>query len=87
MCRFIVWGFALAYAFALAILLIGLFGLFGQERDPLSAVYLLPLGLPWNLLTGGAPEPVLPILAALAPAVNLGLLVVLCRLIRRSAAP
>ena len=37
MCRFIVWGFALAYAFALAILLIGLFGLFALSGPTLWA--------------------------------------------------
>lgn len=38
------------YAIALFLLLVGTFGLFGQERDPLSGVFLLPLGLPWNLI-------------------------------------
>lgn len=38
------------YLAALALLIIGTFGLFGQEQDPLSAVFLLPLGLPWNIL-------------------------------------
>lgn len=42
------------YLAALALLGIGTFGLFGQEQDPLSGVFLLPLGLPWNLLADWA---------------------------------
>ena len=61
------------YAFAVFIWLVGTFGLFGQERDPLSAVFLLPLGLPWNFLgdrmgaTGAA-------LGVGAPAINAAIL-------------
>lgn len=86
MCRFLIWGFALAYAGALILLGIGTFGLFGQERDPLSGVFLVPLGLPWNLLGGGLPDPWLPLVGILAPAVNLAILVALCRAFRASAA-
>ncbi|MCC7035255.1 MAG: hypothetical protein IT179_20740 [Acidobacteria bacterium] len=86
MCRFLIWGFALAYAGALILLGIGTFGLFGQERDPLSGVFLVPLGLPWNLLGGGLPAPWLPLVGILAPAVNLAILVALCRAFRASAA-
>ncbi|OBV10589.1 hypothetical protein I603_1802 [Erythrobacter dokdonensis DSW-74] len=58
---------------ALALLAIGTFGLFGQERDPLSAVFLLPLGLPWNLVGDriGLAGPWLPILA---PGINAAIL-------------
>ena len=61
------------YAIALLLLAIGTFGWFGQEQDPLSGVFLLPLGLPWNLLgdkigLGG------PTTAILAPAVNAAIL-------------
>lgn len=65
--------FVVLYVLALALLLIGTFGWFGQERDPLSGVFLLPLGLPWNLLAdrlgaGGAA------VMALAPLVNAAIL-------------
>ncbi|EDL47745.1 hypothetical protein [Erythrobacter sp. SD-21] len=65
--------FLVLYALALSLLAIGSFGWFGQERDPLSGVFLMPLGLPWNLLgdrlgLGG------PLLAILAPAINAGIL-------------
>lgn len=43
--------FVALYLIALALLAIGTLGWFGQERDPLSAVFLLPLGLPWNILS------------------------------------
>ncbi|MBS7671168.1 hypothetical protein [Croceicoccus gelatinilyticus] len=57
------------YGFALLLFLIGTFGWFGQEKDPLSVVFLMPLGLPWNVLaarvgiSGFAS-------AALSPAIN-----------------
>lgn len=42
------------YAVALALLAIGTFGLFGQPKDPVSGVFLLPLGVPWNNLLSAA---------------------------------
>ncbi|WP_188641337.1 hypothetical protein [Blastomonas marina] len=65
--------FAALYAIALALLAVGTFGWFGQEQDPLSGLFLIPLGLPWNLLAdkiglGG------PASAILAPAINLAIL-------------
>lgn len=71
------------YLAALALLLIGTFGLFGQERDPLSGVFLLPLGLPWNQFLGRFPDAALPWLAAAAPLVNLAILRLICRLVAR----
>ncbi|MCK0129108.1 hypothetical protein [Erythrobacter sp. F6033] len=47
------WAFFIftgVYVAALALLAIGTFGLFEQDRDPLSGVFLLPLGMPWNFL-------------------------------------
>ena len=41
-------GVAVLYVMALGLWAIGTYGLFGQEQDPLSAVFLVPLGLPWN---------------------------------------
>lgn len=79
LCRAIVIIFGIAYVLALGILLIGTFGLFGQERDPLSAVFLLPLGLPWNLFVDPLPDMLKPWLAVLAPALNLVILRTICR--------
>ncbi|MBH5321180.1 hypothetical protein I5L03_01115 [Erythrobacter sp. JGD-13] len=42
--------FAIFYVIAVFLLLVGTYGWFGQERDPLSGIFLMPLGLPWNLL-------------------------------------
>ena len=82
-CKWIVGVFAVLYAAALAILLIGFFGLLDQPRDPLSGVFLIPLGLPWNLWFDGAPDAVLPWLAALAPGLNVLFLWFLCRAFAR----
>lgn len=79
MCKWILVIFGALYVIALALLIIGTFGLFGQEQDPLSGVFLLPLGLPWNLLLDGFSDTLKPWFAALAPLVNLLILTGLCR--------
>ncbi len=65
--------FFVLYAAAIFLFLIGTFGWLGQDRDPLSAVFLMPIGLPWNLLAdriglGG------PAVGLLAPAINAAIL-------------
>ena len=45
-CAYVFWAFVILYVGALFIFLVGTFGWLGQERDPLSGVFLLPLGLP-----------------------------------------
>lgn len=77
-CRVITGVFLFVYLAALALLVIGTFGLFGQERDPLSGVFLMPLGPPWNLVLDVFPEPRWPWLAAAAPALNLMILGFIC---------
>lgn len=67
------WIFITLYAIAAVLLLIGIFGWFGQSRDPLSAAFLLPLGLPWNVLADKMGLAGLPSLV-LSPAINAGLL-------------
>ena len=66
------------YLGALSLFLIGTFGLFDQEQDPLAGVYLMPLGMPWVLWLDTFPKPVLPWLAGLAPLLNLAILSLLC---------
>ena len=78
MCRIVLIVLTLAYVAALALLAVGTFGAFGQERDPLAAVFLLPLGLPWMLLGNLSPDPA-PVWAILAPALNIALVALLCR--------
>ena len=61
------------YAVALFLLAVGTFGWFGQEKAPLSGVFLMPLGLPWTIIAdrlgfGGW------LAAVLAPAINAAIL-------------
>lgn len=67
------------YLVALVLLLIGTFGLFGQERDPLAGVFLVPLGLPWVVWMDGLPDALLPWVGIFAPLINLAVLALLCR--------
>jgi hypothetical protein len=71
------------YLAALALLLIGTFGLSGQSRDPLAGVFLLPLGLPWVLWFDGFPDLARPWLAVMVRLLNLMILTVLCRRLAR----
>lgn len=79
LCRGFLTVFAVLYLMALALVAVSHFGLFGSERDPLSGLYLVLLGVPWSFLLGGLPEPLLPWLGALAPALNLLVFGALCR--------
>ena len=67
------------YLLALALLLIGTFGLFGQERDPLAGVFLVPLGMPWILWTNGLSDGLRPWAAVGAPLLNIAILAFVCR--------
>lgn len=78
-CPIAVFGFALLYALAFGLFIIGMFGLFGSPSGPLSGIFLVPLGLPWNQMLGAFPEPLWPILATLSPALNLVILILICR--------
>jgi hypothetical protein len=86
-CLLVVIGFAILYALALGLFLVGTYGLFGSPSGPLAGVFLMPLGLPWNRMLDVFPEPLWPMLATLAPALNLVFLVLVCRLVasRRAA--
>jgi hypothetical protein len=71
--KWVFWIFAILYALALLLFLIGNFGWFGQEKDPLSGVFLMPLGLPWSLI--GDRLGIVPMaVGLLSPAINLGIL-------------
>jgi hypothetical protein len=83
-CKTFLWLFAALYGVALAVWVIGTFGLFSQEPDPLSGIFLVPLGMPWGLLIDLASEPLWPWLAVLAPVINLALIYWICRWRRRS---
>ena len=79
-CRLIFFTFLLAYVLALGLLAIGTLGLFGSEADPLAGVFVVPLGLPWNLLLDGFPSSARPWLAAGAPLLNLFVIWLACRI-------
>ena len=74
--------FVALYLLALVVWLLSTFGLFGIERDPLSGVFLLLLGLPWVLLVDYFPENIWPVVTALTPAINVGVIYLLARLFR-----
>ncbi len=82
LCRISVIILAVLWGLAAFLLAVGTFGWFGQPQDPLSGVFLLPLGLPWNGLLDrlGVPGPAS---ALFAPAINIGLLAAICRWRRR----
>ena len=82
MCRAAIMIFLGAYALAVFIFLVGTFGWFGQDRDPLSGVFLIPLGLPWNLLFDSVSDNAKPSLAIASPVVNVAILMVFCRRFR-----
>lgn len=79
-CRILLFVLFGLYMLALALFVVGTFGLFGSESGPLAGVFLMPLGLPWNMMLDVFPEPALPWLAAGAPLANLFLLWVACHL-------
>ncbi|MBL8660920.1 MAG: hypothetical protein JNM75_14330 [Rhodospirillales bacterium] len=82
MCRIALTAFVMLYLLALIIALLGTFGPFGIETDPLAGVFLVPLGFPWNLLVDAFPDPLWPWLAAAAPLLNLLGLWLVCRVVR-----
>jgi hypothetical protein len=81
-CRLMISAFVLAYAAALGIFALGTWGLFGIERDPLSGVFVILLGLPWNRALDVFPESLRATLAAAAPTANLLILIILCHKMR-----
>ncbi len=78
-CKIAVIGFGVVYLLALGLLAIGTFGLFGQAQDPLAGVFVIPLGFPWIKFVDLAPERTWPVLAALTPAINLGIIWAFCK--------
>jgi hypothetical protein len=71
--------FAVLFAAAFVLFLIGTYGWFGSPQGPLAGVFLVPLGLPWNRWLDVLPSSLRPAAAVAAPALNLLLLWGLCR--------
>lgn len=80
LCRGVLSGFVVLYALALLLFLVGTFGLFGSPQGPLAGVFVVILGLPWTTVLDAVPGFLRPWAAALAPALNAGILAVVCRM-------
>jgi len=80
-CHILLFVFIGLYVLALALFVIGTFGLFGSESGPLAGVFLAPLGLPWNMMLDVFPDAALPWLGAAAPLLNLGIIYAACHFI------
>jgi hypothetical protein len=80
LCRIVVAVLGILYVAVLALFAVGTWGLFGSPQGPLAGVFLVPLGLPWILLIEDVHDAVRPWLAALAPLLNLVILIAVCRL-------
>ena len=78
-CQIILIGFAVLYGLALGLFVIGTYGLFGSPSGPLAGIYLVPLGLPWTQMISAFPERLWPWLGILAPALNLLIVLLICR--------
>ena len=85
MCHYVIWGFVTLYGCALAIFLIGNFGLSSTQADPLAGVYLVIIGQPWNQLVDFLPEALWPWAASAAPLLTVALLVSICRFLGSSS--
>lgn len=83
LCRLLVAAMVVLWAFALFVLAVGTFGWFGQERDPLSGIFLIVLGQPWVMAIDGLSAPLRPWAAALAPLINIALAAAICRALGR----
>lgn len=84
-CRVVFGVLVLAYLFALAVFAVGTFGWFGADEDPLAGAYLIILGMPWVLVPFDVVvgEAALPLVAILAPLVNLAIVWAVCRRLAR----
>ena len=81
-CSGVFYVFCALYVLALLLFLIGTFA---SEDESLAGVFLVPLGLPWNLKIDRLfPEPLWPWAAALAPILNIALIRLICKLIHRA---
>lgn len=85
MCKIIFYIFCILYAAAIFLWLVGRFGWFGAEQDPLSGVFLIILGQPWTRWVDKLPETLWPIASAFAPAINGVILFGICRFLGRGA--
>jgi hypothetical protein len=77
LCKIVVAIFVFLYVLALGVYLTGTYGWFGQNKDPLSGIFLLPLGMPWTLVELG--DQFNRYVALLSPLLNATILWIICR--------
>ena len=86
-CRLLFWLYVALAAASLMVLLVGMTGLFGVEKDPLAAVFAIMLAQPWLTLTSGltsGADTMLSLAHVVAClALNATILRLACRLLRR----
>jgi hypothetical protein len=73
----IAWVFLVLAVLALAVFLLGNFGMFGTEKDPLAGVFLIILGQPWVRWVDQLPQGLWPWASAVAPFLNAAILFLL----------
>lgn len=83
--KWLFWGFLLSFLAAFGFFVSNMMGWFGQTPDALAGLYLLPFGMPWNLVGLELPDP-FPLMFGLgAPLLNLAILFWLWRRSARKA--
>jgi hypothetical protein len=83
LCTLFFLAFCALYLFAILIWVIGTFGWFGTDKDPLSGAFLIILGLPWARWVDRLPESLWPLGGILAPAINASVIYAVCRFFGR----
>lgn len=82
-CRMVVRAFGLLYLGTLAFTGVAALGWFDFAPTPLAGVFLVVIGLPWTLAAAWFPDPLQPLVAAIAPLATLTLLWTWCHWPRR----
>ncbi len=77
--KWIFWAFLIAFAAALGFFASNMLGMFGQTPDALAGLYLLPFGLPWNMIGMELPDPYPLFIGLGGPIINLAILWLLWR--------
>jgi hypothetical protein len=78
-CKIVFWAFLVLYVVALALFVVGYFGLFNSPSGPLDGIFLIPLGMPWNFVGNILPEWARMWFGLAAPLINLLIIRALCQ--------
>lgn len=86
-CRLVFWFYVALAVASLMVLIVGVMGLLGVEKDPLAAAYAIILAQPWLTLTSGltsGDSVILSLAHVMAcQALNAAIIHLACRLFRR----